>query len=289
MSDATTIEGQRTVSSRTAEPVPRAPPGTWRVLGPALVLWVVTAISVAVPGSWWVLVCLASVVGGVAAVAAIRGRKWLSHAIFAYAAVGAALVMVTGMRIGVAEAQREAPHIEAAVSSGESVALRVALSDYPALDAEATENAISGWSPATLLEQRHGTKLVLWFARTETDLGIGGDAEAQDTAPRFWAPGTELLIEGHPVPLEATSGAPFGISVKRVSEITPASPGMIVAANLRAQLRDTAAQVAWASLVPGFAVGDTALVSDLLDERMRSSSLSHLVAVSGDTVRSGGG
>ncbi|WP_460818341.1 hypothetical protein, partial [Microbacterium petrolearium] len=41
-------------------------------------------------------------------------------------------------------------------------------------------------------------------------------------------------------------------------------------------------------LLPGIAVGDTRAVSDDLDAAMKASSLSHLTAVSGETIASRG-
>jgi competence protein ComEC len=43
------------------------------------------------------------------------------------------------------------------------------------------------------------------------------------------------------------------------------------------------------ALLPGLAIGDTSAVGDDLDAAMKMSSLSHLTAVSGDTVAKGGG
>ncbi|WP_193787045.1 ComEC/Rec2 family competence protein, partial [Leucobacter celer] len=53
------------------------------------------------------------------------------------------------------------------------------------------------------------------------------------------------------------------------------------ATHLRGGLRDLSAGVPGASLVPGFAVGDTSLGSEQLNAAMQQGSLTHLVAVSG--------
>lgn len=61
-------------------------------------------------------------------------------------------------------------------------------------------------------------------------------------------------------------------------------PGALgIAANLRRDFVERAAALpgAGAGLVPGLAVGDTSAVSDVLNAQMRTSSLSHLTAVSG--------
>ena len=57
--------------------------------------------------------------------------------------------------------------------------------------------------------------------------------------------------------------------------------------DLRAQFSDAAPALAGdgGDLLPGLAIGDTSAVSDELDSAMKASSLSHLTAVSGDTVR----
>jgi competence protein ComEC len=71
----------------------------------------------------------------------------------------------------------------------------------------------------------------------------------------------------------------------------PPSGAAGLADTVRADLRAVAAGLPGdgGSLLPGLAVGDTSGVGDDLDDAMKASSLSHLTAVSGDTVCKKGG
>lgn len=294
-------------------PAPRAPPGLWRVLGPACVTWAAVALAIALPGSWRVLVALGIAFGVIAITLLASGAPRAGRAFFGGGAVLAALLLVVGARVGVEEARRVAQSIEAALSTGQPVDLRVRLSDFPTLEAERgssdrshlapgdetwpapnppeqppTSRAsstvqVSGWVPAVLVGEANPTRVVLWMQRTEVQVA-GADSKAgndDDAVTDRWAPGTELQVTGVPVALEPTSGAAYGIRAEKLMPVAPAPAQAQIAASLRSDLRDTASQIPGAPLVPGFAVGDTALVTDELDTQMRASSLTHLVAVSG--------
>lgn len=71
-----------------------------------------------------------------------------------------------------------------------------------------------------------------------------------------------------------------------------AAPGVFgIAADLRRSFVERATRLPepGAGLLPGLAVGDTTAVPDGVDADMRTSGLSHLTAVSGDIICSGGG
>ena len=317
---------------------PHTPPGVWRVLAPALTTWALVALAIALPGSWRALVVLGAGFGVVAAWAMWRGRGAsrqcrpvtvpgvsrgpapMHIALISYGSVLAALLLVTGARIGVAEGHRTSPVLDAALESGERVDVRVRLDDFPTLpgpprelehpDASHADTAtrpIAGWVPATLIGSQQPTPVVLWFQEATPfdpgpprdpgtagiDPGTAGfdpgtaarrlqhSPSGSPPPPALWAPGTEVRIRGAPVPLGPTSSAAYGLSVTEFATIDAAPGPARLAAGLRAELRATAANLPGAALVPGFAVGDTALVSEQLDADMRASSLTHLVAVSG--------
>ncbi|QIM19734.1 MBL fold metallo-hydrolase [Leucobacter coleopterorum] len=104
-----------------------------------------------------------------------------------------------------------------------------------------------------------------------------------------WVPGATLQIAGQAELLEAGSSAAFGITVGDAAGANPLKPERRsiaerageAASELRLRLRDATRQFRGAELLPGFAVGDTSLVSEELRDQMLESSLTHLTAVSG--------
>ena len=96
-----------------------------------------------------------------------------------------------------------------------------------------------------LAKSRSASGTPIWSSRFATDAGITGEITAEGIG--------EMIRE-------------------RIGE---------AAAALRSGLRERSEAVPGAALVPGFAVGDTALVGDDLDRAMTESSLAHLTAVSG--------
>lgn len=95
--------------------------------------------------------------------------------------------------------------------------------------------------------------------------------------------GSRVSIRGSARPTEPGDRAVLIVFAASV-RIDAAPPGALgIAANLRRDFVERAAALPGpgAGLVPGLAVGDTSAVSEVLNEQMRTSSLSHLTAVSG--------
>jgi competence protein ComEC len=96
--------------------------------------------------------------------------------------------------------------------------------------------------------------------------------------------GAHIVAAGTARHTEAADRAVLEITASRGVEIRQAPEGLLrVASDLRQQLVEAARALPepGAQLVPGLAVGDTALVDNQLDSEMKASSLSHLTAVSG--------
>lgn len=96
--------------------------------------------------------------------------------------------------------------------------------------------------------------------------------------------GALIVAAGSARHTEAADRAVLEITASRGVEIRRAPEGLMrVASDLRQQLVEAARALPspGAQLVPGLAVGDTALVDQQLDGEMKASSLSHLTAVSG--------
>ena len=108
---------------------------------------------------------------------------------------------------------------------------------------------------------------VLSDVRSRGDLDLGSTVTVRGSARETDAGDRAVLIV-------------FATSL-HVDAQPPGSLGLTADARQGFVNRSSALPGAGAGLVPGLAVGDTSRVSDELDEQMRTSSLSHLTAVSG--------
>lgn len=246
--------------------------GRWRILAPAALGWAVTAAVLPAQGAGrWVWIC-AGAAGIVVVVLSAGGRRGASF--MRAAAVSCAALLLLGVRIDLAEHARAAPEFARAASSGSSVSCDGRLAGYP--EARASPVGETQWVRAVCDTSRGGVEMLLWLS---------------EPAAEGWAPGVRVAATGRPAPMPATSGAAYGISVRAIQVREPVSlreRAGAISAGLRTRLRDSAQRVGGAELVPGFAVGDTSLVTADLDRAMKASSLSHLIAVSGVIVVSGG-
>ncbi|MEV8266418.1 ComEC/Rec2 family competence protein [Microbacterium sp. NPDC076911] len=96
--------------------------------------------------------------------------------------------------------------------------------------------------------------------------------------------GAVIRAHGTARPAYEGSRALFEIDASReISVLTAPSGVFALASHLRHHLVESASRMPGygAELIPGLAIGDTALVSTELDQAMKTSSLSHLTAVSG--------
>ena len=180
--------------------------------------------------------------------------------------VACGLVVVIGVLTEAGHWVRADTGLQALADSGESSELDVTLAGYPQDDASGSGKP--GWVAATITSARGDVPVVLW---------LGPQIERGD-AP--WAPGARVMLEGVLVSVDRGGGAAYGVRVEAVLGAEVSASGAI-AARLRQGLRVAAENVRGAELVPGFAVGDTGLVGERLEQHMLESSLTHLVAVSG--------
>ncbi|MEJ1155580.1 ComEC/Rec2 family competence protein [Microbacterium marmarense] len=96
--------------------------------------------------------------------------------------------------------------------------------------------------------------------------------------------GAVIVARGTARPAYEGSRALFEIAASRELSVVAAPSGVFaLASHLRQHLVESASRLPGygAELIPGLAIGDTALVSAGLDQAMKTSSLSHLTAVSG--------
>lgn len=255
--------------------------GQWRLFGPALLVWASTAALVHQPGAARLL-AVVLMCGGLAICVAvvrrltkgIRGTRVLGLGFLTIA-----LLLLVCARIDLTERARDVPLLTSAAERAEAVSMRVEVASYP-VTVEGFTGEPRSWVRANLVVI-DGERLpvavtaMLWLPRL---------------APEDWAPGVNADMNGVLMRAPPESPAGFEVQVRDFSDTPSAERSSILAsvgsfaAGLRVELRDAASEVPGAELVPGFAIGDTALVSDELDELMKASSLTHLVAVSGSNT-----
>lgn len=246
--------------------------GLWRVLAPSIGIWGVAAVAVAMPGSGaWI--GAASVLCGVlaAVIAYAVGRRdrsarrkpgLLGSRALGAVLVGAAGLLLLSVRLVGLEEDRRHPGLNDAADRGRSATVDVQLSAYPG--SRVSEDGTRSWLRGTV----DAAPILVW---------IDGAAD-----PR-WGPGSRIRVTGAVRAQPPESDAAFEIAARGAVESIPGTLDAAVStlAEARARLVAAAARVPGAELVPGFAVGDTSPIPELLGERMRATSLTHLTAVSG--------
>lgn len=249
------------------------PPGNWRLLVPALLGWGVVASTVTLPGSavWVIVGTLACVLTCVLAWFGLATRwskrQGMLNPIVGSILMACAIVLLLSARVVGGEWVRADPEFSSAAELGKAVSFEAALTGFPRT--ETSEFGERWWVRAGALQERGGPPVLLWLA---------------EAPEKHWAPGMRVEVSGLVEPFAPGDSAAYGVRVLELhvhrDQPVAAVTGEIAAA-LRMGLREVAAGIPGAELVPGFAVGDTSLVSSELDAAMLESSLTHLTAVSG--------
>ena len=138
----------------------------------------------------------------------------------------------------------------------------------------------------------------LWFEAATTTVGPPGhpaDSSAPvrlgvDPAEGFDL-GARIRAVGESSATDAGEHSALVVFASDAEVVSPASGAFGVAAGLKSAFVERSLRLPepGSGLLPGLAVGDTRAVTSALNEDMRISGLSHLTAVSGDTVIDGGG
>jgi len=256
----------------------RSPPGTWRLLAPALIAWGLTAIELTRPG---LAPAVGAAAGGAglacAGVLAIRRRGTRERAlrVAAHRRLAGALllccasVMLLGARVTLVEEVRTDPVLTSAAVEGREVELAVELVGYP--ETRSSPFGERHWARAKAETPRGAVPILLWLDKRP---------------PERWASGTRLELRGEPQVLAPGDSAAFAVEVREAWASADQGPHSLalassLASRMRNGLRDAATHAPGAELLPGFAVGDTSLVTEETSTAMLESSLSHLTAVSG--------
>lgn len=259
----------------------RPPPGRWRLLAPAVFGWALTAWAVTVPGSGrWISIVAAVLGTGVLVVTVFATRRaknseqgsarW--QRCWGIIAIGCAALVMLGTQIDAGEWRRSDPDLATAATQSRQFEMRVTVASYVADASSAFGDRY--WVRAALHSKRGDIPVLLWL---------------EGKPDERWVPGATLELAGRAERFDAGSAAAYGVTVQdsASAKLVPAGPLAFaeqpgrIANELRLGLRAATAQLQGAELLPGFAVGDTSLVSDELQQNMLQTSLTHLTAVSG--------
>jgi competence protein ComEC len=259
-----------------------------RLVVPAAVIWLVCGLVVGVPeaASWLATAAwLIAGAGGIAALAAARreaGRSrrrravrigWMAAVL---SVVGAASVLGSVA----SDAPRRAPaELTAAAREGSSVVLAIRTDSAPKSISSGFDGRARwmwrGTASSATIADRH-------FA-TDAPVSVIATASADDV--RRIAFGSVTVVEASLRATEPGEATGF-IALARGAPQVSADPPFWLAwtAGLRERLSASAALTPGdgGALLPGLSIGDVTSVGPQLDEAMKSSSLSHLTAVSGD-------
>ncbi|WP_253386257.1 hypothetical protein [Microbacterium foliorum] len=134
----------------------------------------------------------------------------------------------------------------------------------------------------------------LWMEVQLTGIGSPGRIEGVSAPVRIGIDpadgfdlGATVRVKGEAVSTDAGERSALVVFASTAAVEVPASGVFAVAAEVRSAFIERSLRMPepGAGLLPGLAVGDTRAVSTDLNDDMRTSGLSHLTAVSGDTVR----
>ncbi|MGW8483541.1 hypothetical protein ACWGJP_10405 [Microbacterium sp. NPDC055903] len=138
----------------------------------------------------------------------------------------------------------------------------------------------------------------LWFAAQTLTVSRAGETVELDAPVRIGVEptagadlGALIRVSGQAMATDAGEGAVLVVFANEAEIVSPAEGVFAVAAQTRSDFaaRATMLPEPGAGLLPGLAVGDTRAVSPELNDAMLTSGLSHLTAVSGETVDLRGG
>ncbi|MET1017236.1 MAG: ComEC/Rec2 family competence protein [Leifsonia flava] len=267
-----------------------------RIVLPAVTGWVTAAVLVGLPEIAWIVAVsgLAAIVGCAAAVVlptrSHRGQPPGSRRGNASAlpliAVAVLAASLTAMAVAVRAESRTPGTLVAAAEAGRSITAHLTVTEKSVID---DTRARSIWDRST--EAGEGTAQRI--RGTITGLEVGDATFGVAVPVLLFA----TVDDDHPVPigsvLEATGvarltgpgdAAAIMLFAGRPDDVPEVPPwSLALAAGMRSGFVERASALpgTGGELLPGLAVGDTTAVSEALDQAMKTSSLTHLTAVSG--------
>ncbi len=266
-----------------AEAEARSPPGQWRLLAVSLVCWAITCWAILEPGRGTVLAVVSGIMGlvllgwaGLMRVFEPNGSIRPTFRAVAILLLCAAALLLIGTRVHLAETVRADPLLEEAARNGTQVSFTAVLTGFPEFKISPFGNR--AWVRIEAIRPAGAVPILLWLSDT-------------DEVPRHWGPGTPIEVTAKLKAQPPQDSTAYTANPKLLHEAERSQPEQrlsakvgATAAMLRTALVQHAKGIPGAELVPGFAVGDTSLVPEQLDDAMIESSLTHLTAVSGSNT-----
>jgi len=240
-----------------------------RLLPAAVAAWLGAGVAVVAQGSGWAVAAAIVLWALAGIVAAVR----LPRAWFAGAWRGLLVLTLAGGALAttsvVAQAPARAPQVLVEAAQAGRVVEFVM---------EATGRVRGGRIPGTALSAR------VAGARWEVSTPVLVFGDRGDSAIRDARIGSLLRLTGTIAATEPGDDRAFLVFPRGNTAAVGAPPPLLAAADAaRRDFREAASGLPGdgGALLPGLAIGDTSLVSPVLDDAMKTSSLSHLTAVSG--------
>jgi competence protein ComEC len=234
-----------------------------RLAVPAAVAWIVVAVAIGAPSASVPIAAAGWAIAGVLIVVGLATRR--PSAAIAALAFGLAALGATSVA-GAAPHRQPAALLEAA-GAGRFVSVEATTTQtvLPGSESFTVDLASVGIGPDSVAVSAPAR---VFGSTTDSELGIGSRIRVTGTLAAT-PPQDRVAF------LVFTTGPPAVVAV---------SPsGLDWANGLRASFRAAAAELPGdgGALLPGLSIGDTSAVGDELDAAMKTSSLSHLTAVSG--------
>ena len=239
-----------------------------RLLPPAVAAWLGAGLAVAVPASGWMVAAAGgfwALSGLIALIVMARPRRrgWQGLAVLTLSAAALAVSSVVGHG-----GARTPPLLTEAAQAGRMVELIV----------EVTGRPVQGRLPATAISARVAS------ATIDVSTPVLLFADRADHAIQNARIGGLLRVTGTLAATEPGEDTAFLVFLRGEASSAGAPAPLLAAADaVRRDFRSAAAALPGdgGELLPGLAIGDTSAVSAPLDDAMKTSSLSHLTAVSG--------
>lgn len=252
-----------------------------RLVAPAVSLWIAAALAVGTPDAAGpVAVTCWLLAGAAVAVAFVLRRRARGAAVLAatIACVSLAAVALVTTTVAAKDQGRNPPELVEAASNGEHVTVTVRT--------ESTRHALSpGFDGSARWRWRGTTESVSVAARTTAAAApVTIVAPLPDPATRPPAFGTLLRVTGTIARTLAGEQTTFTVSATQSIELLDDPPWWLAWSDqVRHRFATSAAATpgVGGALLPGLAIGDESAVPPALDDAMKTSSLSHLTAVSG--------
>lgn len=247
------------------------PPGRWRLLFPAALVWIATATAIGFPGLSLHLVVITVVCTCLTVIClmvpSIRHRTRSFINVFG---MTLGLLGMTMASVHLTEHARQDPVLVTAAETRAILTLNVTIDGFEDYHERADGNGEARYRVPAHTETSSGTvALMLW-----------GEGEI----PHDLVPGSSAIVRGSITVAEPARAEGYSVNVVDIEHVTRTrvfEAYANVLTSLREELVTVSSRTSMAELVPGFAVGDTTLVSDELDAAMKETSLTHLIAVSG--------